>query len=165
MFDLVQIGLEVVGAKCDDAGAYECHLSNELGTETGICNVIVHKIYKPPHFSRQLNYVRTHHMFFTNPELSIYGVFDIKMMVILAFYNLFWFIKENPLKSDKFHGKSSSFVGLGFVKTSYELVIDYHGNHRLTCCNRYNRKSHLSWSDVYWWNWCSKCDRNNIMFK
>ena len=89
MFDLVQIGLEVVGAKCDDAGAYECHLSNELGTETGICNVIVHKIYKPPHFSRQLNYVRTHHMFFTNPELSIYGVFDIKMMVILAFYNLF----------------------------------------------------------------------------
>ena len=63
MFDLVQIGLEVVGAKCDDAGAYECHLSNELGTETGICNVIVHKIYKPPHFSRQLNNVRIHHIF------------------------------------------------------------------------------------------------------
>ena len=63
MFDLVQIGLEVVGAKCDDAGAYECHLSNELGKETGVCNVTVHKIYKPPHFSRQLNNVRSHHMY------------------------------------------------------------------------------------------------------
>ena len=41
-----------------DAGKYECHLSNDFGKEVGVCNVTVHKIYKPPHFSRQLNNVK-----------------------------------------------------------------------------------------------------------
>ena len=29
-----------------------------IGKETGVCNVTVHKIYKPPHFARQLNNVK-----------------------------------------------------------------------------------------------------------
>ena len=41
-----------------DAGKYECHLSNEVGTTTGVCDVTVHKIYKPPHFARQMNDVK-----------------------------------------------------------------------------------------------------------
>ena len=41
-----------------DSGAYECHLTNEIGQVSGVCNVTVHKIYKPPHFSRQLNNVK-----------------------------------------------------------------------------------------------------------
>merc|ERR1719225_2307301 len=52
------IGLEVLNAKLGDIGSYECHLHNELGKETGVCNVTVHKIYKPPHFARQLNNVK-----------------------------------------------------------------------------------------------------------
>ena len=53
-----QIGLEVVKAVMSDTGVYECHLTNEVGKETGVCNVTVHKIFKPPHFSRQLNNVK-----------------------------------------------------------------------------------------------------------
>ena len=41
-----------------DQGKYECHLSNEVGNVTGVCDVTVHKIYKPPHFARQLNDVK-----------------------------------------------------------------------------------------------------------
>ena len=41
-----------------DQGKYECHLSNEVGSVTGVCDVTVHKIYKPPHFARQLNDVK-----------------------------------------------------------------------------------------------------------
>merc|ERR1719270_1833296 len=52
------IGLEVVKAVMSDSGVYECHLTNEVGKETGVCNVTVHKIFKPPHFSRQLNNVK-----------------------------------------------------------------------------------------------------------
>lgn len=52
------IGLEIVKAVMSDAGRYECHLSNDVGTETGVCNVQVHKIFKPPRFSRPLNNVK-----------------------------------------------------------------------------------------------------------
>lgn len=45
-------------AVMSDSGVYECHLTNEVGKETGVCNVTVHKIFKPPHFSRQLNNVK-----------------------------------------------------------------------------------------------------------
>ncbi len=41
-----------------DAGKYECHLANEMGKEVGVCNVTVHKIFKPPHFSRAMNNVK-----------------------------------------------------------------------------------------------------------
>ncbi len=41
-----------------DTGRYECHLSNEMGSTTGVCNVQVHKIFKPPFFSRQMNNVK-----------------------------------------------------------------------------------------------------------
>ena len=46
----------------------------------------------------------------TNPEFSVcncFGffweraVFSIKITVIVAFYNLFWFLNENPLRKDK----------------------------------------------------------------
>ena len=50
------------------------------------------------------------------------------MTVVLAFYNLFWFLNKNlyrKLKIGKFHGeKKSDFVDSGFVKTCDELVID-----------------------------------------
>ncbi|XP_040572571.1 protein Obscurin [Lepeophtheirus salmonis] len=52
------IGIEVINSKMEDAGAYECHLSNELGTITGVCNVKVNKIYQPPFFSTPLNNVK-----------------------------------------------------------------------------------------------------------
>ena len=41
-----------------DAGSYECHLTNDVGTTSGVCNVQVLKIFKPPFFSRQLNNVK-----------------------------------------------------------------------------------------------------------
>ena len=50
--------MEIVKAVMSDSGRYECHLSNEMGSTTGICNVEVHKIFKPPFFSRQMNNVK-----------------------------------------------------------------------------------------------------------
>ena len=41
-----------------DSGAYECHLTNDVGQVSGVCNVTVNKIFKPPHYSRQLNNVK-----------------------------------------------------------------------------------------------------------
>ena len=52
------IGLEIVKAVMSDAGAYECHLTNEMGNMSGVCNVTVHKIFKPPFFSRQMNNIK-----------------------------------------------------------------------------------------------------------
>ena len=48
----------VLKAVMADSGRYECHLSNEMGHTTGICNVEVHKIFKPPFFSRQMNNIK-----------------------------------------------------------------------------------------------------------
>jgi hypothetical protein len=45
-------------AVMSDTGRYECHLTNEMGSTTGVCNVEVHKIFKPPFFSRQMNNVK-----------------------------------------------------------------------------------------------------------
>jgi hypothetical protein len=46
----------------------------------------------------------------------------------LAIYNLFEFLNENPLTTDKandkFHEKKSGFVASGFVKTYNELIIE-----------------------------------------
>jgi hypothetical protein len=50
--------VEIMKAVMGDAGRYECHLTNEMGSTTGVCNVEVHKIFKPPFFSRQLNNVK-----------------------------------------------------------------------------------------------------------
>ena len=52
MTDGELIGLEITKAVMADSGAYECHLTNDMGRETGVCNVTVHKIFKPPFFSR-----------------------------------------------------------------------------------------------------------------
>ena len=49
------------------------------------------------------------------------------MSVIKAFYNLFWFLNENPLRTDQNKRQISGFVDSGFVKTCAELVIE-HGN-------------------------------------
>ncbi len=46
--------MEIAHARMEDAGKYECHLTNEVGTVTGECNVTVHKIFAPPFFSRHL---------------------------------------------------------------------------------------------------------------
>ena len=46
--------MEIVDATLADAGKYECHLVNEVGKVTGECNVTVHKIFKPPVFTRPL---------------------------------------------------------------------------------------------------------------
>ncbi len=54
----VQIGLEIPEARMGDAGRYECHLSNDVGKTTGECGVTVHKIFKPPFFSRRLSDVK-----------------------------------------------------------------------------------------------------------
>jgi len=52
------IGLEIVDARVSDTGAYECHLSNEMGTVTGVCNAEVKKVYSEPFFSKPLNNVK-----------------------------------------------------------------------------------------------------------
>merc|ERR1719167_619202 len=52
------IGLEIVDARVSDSGAYECHLSNEMGTVTGVCNAEVKKVYSEPFFSKPLNNVK-----------------------------------------------------------------------------------------------------------
>merc|ERR1719244_817290 len=52
------IGLEIVDANIGDSGAYECHLSNELGTCTGVCNAEVKKVYSAPLFSKPLNNIK-----------------------------------------------------------------------------------------------------------
>ena len=46
--------MEISGAVMSDAGKYECHLTNEMGTTTDACNVTVHKIFKPPVFTKHL---------------------------------------------------------------------------------------------------------------
>ena len=51
-----------------------------------------------------------------------------KITVILAFYNLFRFLYENPFRTDQSKRqisweKNSGFVDSGFVKTCDELVI------------------------------------------
>lgn len=53
-----QIGLEISEAQMGDAGRYECHLVNDVGKATGECNVTVHKIFKPPVFTRHLKDVK-----------------------------------------------------------------------------------------------------------
>jgi len=52
------IGLEIVDAKVADSGNYECHLSNELGTVTGVCEAEVKKVYSEPFFSKPLNNIK-----------------------------------------------------------------------------------------------------------
>merc|ERR1719175_302153 len=52
------IGLEIVDARVSDTGSYECHLSNEMGTVTGVCNAEVKKVYSEPFFSKPLNNVK-----------------------------------------------------------------------------------------------------------
>jgi serine/threonine protein kinase len=52
------IGVEIVDAKVADSGAYECHLSNELGSVTGVCNADVKKVYSEPLFSKPLNNIK-----------------------------------------------------------------------------------------------------------
>ena len=52
----------------------------------------------------------------------------------MAFYNLFWFLSENPFITDqnkqnkKYLGKYSGFVDSEFVKTCDELVLGF-GNY------------------------------------
>merc|ERR1719206_1373929 len=52
------IGLEIVDANIGDTGAYECHLSNDQGTCTGVCNAEVKKVYSAPLFSKPLNNIK-----------------------------------------------------------------------------------------------------------
>jgi len=52
------IGLEIVDAKVCDSGSYECHLTNELGTCTGVCNADVKKVFSAPMFSKPLNDIK-----------------------------------------------------------------------------------------------------------
>jgi len=52
------IGLEIVDAKIADSGTYECHLSNQCGTVTGVCNADVKKVYSEPLFSKPLNSIK-----------------------------------------------------------------------------------------------------------
>merc|ERR1719462_70908 len=52
------IGLEIVDAKIADSGAYECHLSNNQGSVTGVCNAEVKKVYSEPLFSKPLNNIK-----------------------------------------------------------------------------------------------------------
>eukprot|EP00094_Tigriopus_californicus_P003329 TCALIF_03202-PA protein Name:"Similar to unc-89 Muscle M-line assembly protein unc-89 (Caenorhabditis elegans)" AED:0.27 eAED:0.27 QI:0/0.83/0.76/0.92/0.91/0.88/25/216/2842 len=52
------IGMEISDAVLADAGKYECHLVNEVGKTTGECNVTVHKIFKPPVFTKHLTEVK-----------------------------------------------------------------------------------------------------------
>ena len=52
------IGLEIVDAKIADSGAYECHLSNNQGSVTGVCNADVKKVYSEPLFSKPLNNIK-----------------------------------------------------------------------------------------------------------
>ena len=65
---------------------------------------------------------------FTNPEFSIYNCF-FNNCVILAFYNLFWFLNANPLRRDHRKRKiswkkKSGFANSEFLKTCDELVIE-----------------------------------------
>ena len=67
----------------------------------------------------------------TNSEFLICSCFFQIKTVILAFYNLFWFLNENPYKKDHNNwqilwGKKSHFVDSGFVKTCDELAIERH---------------------------------------
>ena len=52
------IGMEIIDAKIADSGAYECHLSNQCGTVTGVCNADVKKVYSEPLFSKPLNSIK-----------------------------------------------------------------------------------------------------------
>jgi len=52
------IGLEIVDANIGDTGAYECHLTNDQGTCTGVCNAEVKKVYSAPLFSKPLNNIK-----------------------------------------------------------------------------------------------------------
>ena len=54
-------------------------------------------------------------------------------LLILAFYNLFWFLNENPFRTDQTKQqiswkKYSGFVDSEFVKTCDELVLGF-GNY------------------------------------
>ena len=71
---------------------------------------------------------------FTNPEFSYFFWKKKFSSVIKAFNNPFWFLKENPFRTDQnkrqisicanFIEKIQVFVDSGFVKTCDELVID-----------------------------------------
>merc|ERR1719443_1064837 len=50
--------LEASIANIGDTGAYECHLSNDQGTCTGVCNAEVKKVYSAPLFSKPLNNIK-----------------------------------------------------------------------------------------------------------
>ena len=52
------IGVEIVDAKVADSGKYECHLSNELGTVTGVCDAEVKKVFSEPFFNKPLNTIK-----------------------------------------------------------------------------------------------------------
>ena len=64
--------------------------------------------------SDDLVFVRTHHMFsriqnflFVIVFSEIFFVFLIQITVILAFYNLFWFLNEPIKANERFHGKKN----------------------------------------------------------
>ena len=67
----------------------------------------------------------THHMFSRILNFLFLIVFPIQMTDIMAFYNLFWFLNENPFRTDQskrqISWKNSGFVDLEFVKTCDEL--------------------------------------------
>ena len=87
-----------------------------------------------------LDYVRTHHIISRILNFLFIFVFSRKkilfsikkisvIIVILAFYNPFWFLNENPFRTDQNKRKlslkkKSGFVDTEFVKTCDELVID-----------------------------------------
>jgi len=109
------IGLEIVDAKVADSGAYECHLTNEMGTTTGVCNADVKKVYCPPNFSKPLNDVKQ----LLNCDAKFICEVNCNPRPEVA-----WFFNGEPLVEDKRHKlKTNGMTRMLLIKKIQESDI------------------------------------------
>jgi len=109
------IGLEIVDAKIADSGAYECHLSNQCGTVTGVCNADVKKVYSEPLFSKPLNNIKQ----LLNCDAKFVCEVGSNPRPTIS-----WFFNGEPVEEDKRHKiKTNGMTRMLMIKKIQESDV------------------------------------------
>jgi len=109
------IGLEIVDAKIADSGAYECHLTNQCGTVTGVCNADVKKVYSEPLFSKPLNNIKQ----LLNCDAKFVCEVGSNPRPTIS-----WFFNGEPVEEDKRHKiKTNGMTRMLMIKKIQESDV------------------------------------------
>jgi len=146
-----------------DTGRYECHLSNEMGSITGVCNVQVHKIFKPPFFSRQMNNVKQlvncdarcqFHQRFTHSFCSCRSKMCPKDSPVISVFLRFWDLSTQKLLIECWWNWPQESISSTFFVQKF--FVQYFSNFSLLWIFLGGRITAQQLLIKCWWNWLSQ---------